>query len=268
MALSTVDRIRLDKAAVDEGFGVRRPDDGEWMAFDGMGMPASLRLFHRDGVYYVAVNHAGVAEELEKRWQGLPQRTEPIPPPSFHHFLVSDTAPLQDLIRDIYQLARALPPEPLRVFEAQTAGLPRSTEAERLVVQRVGQDVFRAALNVYWEGRCAVTGVGERRLLRASHMKPWARCESNAERMDSFNGLLLAAHLDAAFDTGLISFADSGEILLAEAFAERDRAAAGIHASMRVVRLAARHLPYLAWHRETWFLDGRAVRDSAGEGVR
>jgi putative restriction endonuclease len=261
MALSTVDRIRLDKAAVDEGFGVRRPDDGGWMAFDGLGMPASLRLFHRDGVYFVAVNHAGVADELEKRWQALPPRTEPIPPLGFHHFAVQDTAPLQELIREAYQLARALPPEPLRAFEAQTAALPRGTEAERWVVQRVGQDLFRAALDIYWEGRCAVTGVGDRRLLRASHMKPWARCETNAERLDSFNGLLLAAHLDAAFDAGLISFADSGEILLAEEFGQADRAAAGIHAGMRLTRLAPRHMPYLAWHRKVLFANERGLRN-------
>lgn len=128
-------------------------------AFKGLGRPAALRLLHRNGVYYVAVNHAGVADELEKRWQALPPRTEPIPPPAFRHFAVPDTAPLQDLIRDVYRLARALPPEPLRMFVAQTAGLPESTEAERLVVQRIGQDMFRAALDIYWEGRCAVTGV-------------------------------------------------------------------------------------------------------------
>ena len=112
-----------------------------------------------------------------------PPWTEPIPPVDFHHFAVPDTAPLQELIRHAYQLARALPPEPLRAFALRTAGMPRSTEAERWVVQRVGQDVFREALDIYWEGRCAVTGVSDRRLLRASHMKPWARCETDAERL-------------------------------------------------------------------------------------
>ena len=31
-------------------------------------------------------------------------------------------------------------------FGAQTAGLPQTTEIERLVIQRIGQDIFRAAL--------------------------------------------------------------------------------------------------------------------------
>jgi hypothetical protein len=32
----------------------------------------------------------------------------------------------------------------------QSGNLPRTTEAERLVIQRVGQDVFRDALMAYW----------------------------------------------------------------------------------------------------------------------
>ena len=52
-------------------------------------------------------------------------------------------------------------------------------------------------------------------LLRASHIKPW-RAASGAERLDKFNGLLLTPNLDLAFDQGLISFDDHGQILLGE----------------------------------------------------
>jgi putative restriction endonuclease len=45
----------------------------------------------------------------------------------------------------------------LRLFRVRE--LPRATEIERPVVQRVGQDIFRNALIEYWEGRCAVTGL-------------------------------------------------------------------------------------------------------------
>jgi hypothetical protein len=74
----------------------------------------------------------------------------------------------------MWRLARALPLAPLREFEKKTRGLPRTTETERLVVQRVAQDVFRGALRDYWGGRCAITGCAEPLLLRASHIKPWA----------------------------------------------------------------------------------------------
>src|SRR4029077_11594397 len=133
--------------------------------------------------------------------------------------------------------------------EAQTRTLPRTTEAERLVIQRVGQDVFRDALLAYWGGRCAVTSVVETRLLRASHIKPWARCETDAERLNVYNGLLLAAHLDAAFDVGLISFSDDGRILLSAQFTHGDREALGIHDQLALRRVSPGHLPDLAWHR-------------------
>ena len=73
------------------------------------------------------------------------------------------------------------------------------TEAERLVIQRIGQDVFRDALMAYWGGRCPLTGITEPGLLRASHIVPWADC-TDAQRLDVHNGLLLSALWDAAFD--------------------------------------------------------------------
>lgn len=48
-----------------------------------------------------------------------------------------------------------------------------TTERVAEVRQRVGQDLFRDALMRYWGGRCAISGVGESALLRASHAKPW-----------------------------------------------------------------------------------------------
>jgi len=249
MPLSPIERIRLDKAAVDEGFGLRRPDDGDWLAYDSLGAPASIRLTCAEPNYLVGVNHPGAASDLSERWQKWPGGGEPRVPAGFTAFVVSDTAPLHQLVREIWRLARALPVEPLRVFEAQTRNLPRTTEAERLVIQRVGQDVFRDALLTYWGGQCAVTGVTEPRLLRASHIKPWAKCETDAERLDVYNGLLLAAHLDAAFDAGLISFTDERTILFSPQFAQGDRAALGVHDHLALRRIAGGHLPNLAWHR-------------------
>jgi putative restriction endonuclease len=249
VTLSPIERIRLDKAAVDEGFGLKRPDDGQWLAYDSLGAPASIRLTCVEPNYVVAVNHAGVASDLSERWQERADGDELQVPLGFTAFVVADTAPLHHLVREIWRLARSLPIEPLRVFETQTRNLPRSTEAERLIVQRVGQNVFREALLSYWGGRCAVTGVAEPRLLRASHIKPWAKCETDAERLDVYNGLLLAAHLDAAFDAGLISFSNEGAIVFSSKFLKADRAALGIHDGLALHRVSEKHLPNLAWHR-------------------
>ena len=77
MALSPIERIRLDKAAVDEGFGLKRPDEGEWLAYDSLGAPASIRLTCAGPNYLVAVNHAGVAADLIERWQAWPIDSAP-----------------------------------------------------------------------------------------------------------------------------------------------------------------------------------------------
>ena len=89
--------------------------------------------------------------------------------------------------------------------------MPESTEVERVAKQRVGQDIFRASLEDYWSGRCPITGISDRALLRASHTKPWADCETDEERLDVYNGFLLAAHIDAAFDAALMTIDADGQ---------------------------------------------------------
>jgi len=51
----------------------------------------------------------------------------------------------------------------------------------------------------YWEGRCAVTGLAILALLRASHIKRWADCETDAEGLDVFwRGAVSARHSERA----------------------------------------------------------------------
>jgi putative restriction endonuclease len=205
-----------------------------------------LRLTFGPAGYIAAINHRGVAADLALRWRAW----DGAAPAGFTAFAVPDTAPLHHLVREMWRLAQALPVEPLREFEAKTGSMPKATDAERLVVQRVGQDIFRAALMNYWDGACAVLGVAEPRLLRASHIKSWSECGSDAERLDVYNGLLLAAHLDAAFDAFLISFDDDGRILISSALTEPDRSILGIHSDLRLTKIAPAHLRQLAWHRD------------------
>jgi putative restriction endonuclease len=65
----------------------------------------------------------------------------------------------------------------------------------------------------YWGGRCPLTGITEPVLLRASHILPWAQ-STDEQRLDVYNGLLLSALWDAAFDAGLVSFGDNGVVLV------------------------------------------------------
>ncbi len=48
--------------------------------------------------------------------------------------------------------------------------------------------------------------------LRASHVLAWSRCDTDIERLDPDNGLLLSPDLDALFDRYLITFDQAGRI--------------------------------------------------------
>jgi predicted restriction endonuclease len=145
--------------------------------------------------------------------------------------------------------ARTMPNRVADLFRQKTVSLPKFTEAERLVVERVGQDIFRAALLDYWQGKCCVTGLEVPELLRASHIKPWAQCDSDDERLDVFNGLLLAPHVDALFDGGWISFADDGRVLVSDALRGEAQARLSVSTQWCAKPLRAEHCQYLAFHR-------------------
>lgn len=124
-----------------------------------------------------------------------------------------------------------------------------ATEAPRVVRERIGQQRYRKALEQLWDGKCAVTGVSEPCLLRASHAKPWNKCETGKERLSPFNGFLLNVALDALFDKFLISFADDGSILLAPSLKPEELAAVGITPELRIVGIRPEHKPFLEYHR-------------------
>ena len=132
------------------------------------------------------------------------------------------------------------------------------TERDALTQERIGQAAFRVALMKYW-GRCAVTGVLEPAVLRASHIKPW-HSSSNEERLDPFNGLLLAAHIDALFDVGLITFEMDGRIRISPLLAEEDLRQLGILPTMRLRLVATEHQTYLQFHHEVFRFG--ALRDA------
>ncbi len=101
---------------------------------------------------------------------------------------------------------------------------------------------------LFWSSRCAVSAVKRAELLRASHIKPWSS-SNNIERLDPSNGLLLSAAYDAAFDALLVSFDDTGAILLAPDFSPAEASAAGIDLSAKLAKLTDAAKAYLAEHR-------------------
>ena len=124
------------------------------------------------------------------------------------------------------------------------------TEKQQLVKARIGQGQFREQLLSYWH-KCCLTGCDLQSVLRASHIKPW-RVSSNEERLDLYNGLLLSPNMDALFDSGLISFHDTGEIIISSQLSGPALKSLGCSPSMRVA-LKPEHAKYLAHHRANQF---------------
>lgn len=164
-------------------------------------------------------------------------------------WIVSSESVLAKLLALVAIDARKRREQPLARYAEETKTLPRTTEADRLVVTRVGQRIFRDALIEFWNGKCAVTGLDVVPLLRASHAKPWAKCDTDAERLDVYNGLLLAPHWDAVFDGGWITFEETGKVLVSAEIDPVSLSLLGINTGLRLCRIAPEHLSYLAYHR-------------------
>jgi putative restriction endonuclease len=251
VALPSSARTRLEKAATDNGFDLDHGLVGPWLHFESSHAPCTLWLTVWGGTTLLAaLSHPGVLRSLSSVGVAI---THPLPPGAVGGRSVADFAELHSLLRRALLLAQTLPDALYDAFATSTANLPHSTEAERLVVERVGQDLYRGGLLDLWEGRCAISGLAVPRLLRASHARPWKDCETDRERLDVYNGLLLAAHLDAAFDVGLITVEDDGRVVVSAALDDHALGVLGLDRPRRVRGLTEGHRPYLAWHRERVF---------------
>ena len=120
-----------------------------------------------------------------------------------------------------------------------------------LVSARLGQGVYRAQVERI-EQQCRVTGLLDRRHLRASHIKPWCVCDDR-EKLDGFNGLLLSPHIEHLFYRGYISFADSGELLLSAELNPAVLESWGIALPCSVGTFLPEQCWYLAYHRDHVF---------------
>ena len=244
MAISFATRAILEKAAVDNGFSLGQEAVAAWLIWRAHAAPASICLTATDTGYGVGSDHSGANKELRSDPGELPTA-----PAGFRVVYVQNTGSLNETVATIWRLARSLPDEPLRQYRRRLAEPLATTEIERLRKERIAQDVFREALMLFWDGACAVTGARHPRLLRASHIIPWADCPTDAERLNVHNGLLLAAHLDAAFDAHLITFGVDGKIQFSTELSERDIEALGLFPEMRLRQTDPKIEARLAVHR-------------------
>jgi hypothetical protein len=126
---------------------------------------------------------------------------------------------------------------------------PNVTEREGLVTSRVGQGAYRKSILYRWKFRCAVTSYAKHEILIASHIVPWA-LSTNEERLDRDNGILLSPTYDALFDRHLISFENSGRIILSNSLSQSNYHTLGVSGRERISDLSIHNFPYLQRHRE------------------
>jgi putative restriction endonuclease len=236
----------LHDAANEHGYRIPQGQAAGWLFFSSASVPGEIAVAATDagmaGPFFLSIAHPGAAREL---------KAVPAAPAAKGHaaaFSFNDRGSLFEAVSTVYRLSLSLPTLPYEEYLRDTVSLG-DTEAERLQKARIGQDRFRSALMDYWNAACPLTGIKEPVLLRASHIIPWAECQTDQERLNVHNGLLLSALWDAAFDAGLVSFDDLGRPIPSPRLGDEARTAMELNA-VTPLPLSDQHRERLKWHRE------------------
>lgn len=126
---------------------------------------------------------------------------------------------------------------------------PNITERKGLVTTRVGQGAYRKSILHRWEYQCAVTEFNDLRVLVASHIVPW-KDSTDEQRLDVDNGILLSPDFDGLFDKHLISFENSGKIILSSEIENAGYTRLGITGKEVIAGLSGGNKTYLDQHRQ------------------
>jgi len=145
----------------------------------------------------------------------------------------------------------------------QRSDLDAALKAE-LLHARYGQGLFRANVE-RWQQGCRITGLLDRRHVRAVHIKPWAR-SSDAERLDGHNGLLLSPHLAHLFERGYLSFSNAGALLISRELNPAVVRSWAIDSDSSCGTFAPEQHPYLEFHRGEIFGSHGGGRRAASVG--
>lgn len=239
---------RLDEAANEHGYRIPKGEAAGWRFYGSATAPREIALGAAsfDGPFFLSIEHQGVAKDVR-----FPEAAPPARGHAAAYVLVTRDE-FYGAVKEVYRKSISLPTHPLELFRKETETLG-DTEAERRQRVRIGQNIFRDSLLDYWNGACPMTGITNPELLRASHIIPWAKCESDDERLNVYNGLLLSSLWDAAFDAGLLTFADDGEPIVSRRASEAAKRAL-ISSPAPPLPLHSEHRERLAWHRAQVFL--------------
>jgi hypothetical protein len=126
--------------------------------------------------------------------------------------------------------------------------IPNQTERRGLVTSRVGHGAYRKRIIHRWEYKCAVTGFEKLNVLIASHILPWIKADDN-QRLDVHNGILLSPTYDALFDKHLITFENTGKIILSNIIEKQAFEKIGVNGKEKIQKFSQYNFEYLESHR-------------------
>lgn len=143
------------------------------------------------------------------------------------------------LLHDIYEISKNM-----RLDE---------TTKKRLIDARLGQGEYRNKLLKIYPS-CPVTGIELPEMVRASHIKPW-RLSNDFERLDPYNGIILAVHVDVLFDKGFITFTSDG-VMKVKKREDIKSVIDKLKLPTKVkIKVENDSLKYLEWHRNNFEFD-------------
>lgn len=246
-------RSLIEKAACDNGWEIATPESENALQLSSARHEGLARVEPGEAdSYFVFPGSADVIAELAKVF---PEQAA-----ADNSFCVNGTIDLGRVLRRVAQLYYSLPDRPARRCAGLAARITSGktaeelkTEVEHVTMQRLHQDEFRKTLFSYWQGACSVTGIDLPDILRASHIKPWKDCETDAERLNVFNGFLLAANLDALFDRGLITFDDTGKLICSGKLSASHMTALNLTEDLHLRWINNSHFLFLSYHRRYVF---------------
>lgn len=250
--MSVLGSHTVRKAAREAGFDILVDQAGAVLGESSHAPEKCVVWTYADNCFLAALTMGNVVRALEADYgAAIPPASLPSAPLQIvGGFLAVDIPALEALLKRAWVLSRTLPNALVNRFEQAVVAIS-ATEREATVRQRVGQNLFREGLMALWGGRCAITGLDVPELLRASHAKPWAD-SNDVERLDVYNGLLLAAHWDAAFDAGLVTVLPDGIVATSSILSVAARRVLGVSDALRL-KLQPQHMTYMAWHRKSVF---------------
>lgn len=119
---------------------------------------------------------------------------------------------------------------------------------------RLGQDKFKRNLLKVLK-KCPITSIDDKRILNASHIKPWS-VSNNFERLDVYNGFLFSPTIDKLFDCGLISFENNKRIIISKLLSNKNIGLIGLEKEKIYKQLPITdRINYLDYHRNFIFLE-------------